>query len=113
MPSAAPVGRDAVPIPPPAQTPPTIIHNDKGARGASAEVYLALQKSESEVLHAASRIFSAYIVANKVDDSNESAMSLSRIALTIGNSPTHVTLIDVVAPGIRVEEKGSVAGAVK
>ena len=33
-------------------------------------------------------------------------MSLSRIALTIGDNPTHVTLIDVVAPGIRVEEKG-------
>ena len=45
-------------------------------------------------------------VANPPGYSNQPAMSLSRIALTIGDSPTHVKLIDVVAPGTRVEEKG-------
>ena len=40
------------------------------ARDAGAAAYLALQPSEQAVLHAASRIYAAWIAAGKVTDAN-------------------------------------------
>lgn len=64
---------DALPVPA-APTHEPIIQRSRGARGTVPEVYLALQKSEAAVLHAASRIFSAYVAAGQVDDRNEAEM---------------------------------------
>lgn len=61
----------ALPVPAAPEQAPVITHS-RGARGKNPEVYLALQHSEAAVLHAASRIFAAYVTTGQVNDKNES-----------------------------------------
>ncbi len=51
----------------------------------TAEGYLELQNSETAVVHAASRIFSAYVVSGQVTQENESELlaKAARIALQL------------------------------
>ncbi len=50
---------------------PAEIERAKKARAAGAAAYLALQPSEQAVLHAASRIYAAWIVAGQVTEANQ------------------------------------------
>ena len=50
---------------------PDEVERSKKARAAGAAAYLALQPSEQAVLHAASRIFAAWIVAGQVTEANQ------------------------------------------
>ncbi len=45
------------------------------ARGAGAAAYLSLQASEQAVLHAASRIYAAWIVAGQVTEANQEELA--------------------------------------
>jgi uncharacterized protein involved in tolerance to divalent cations len=49
-----------------------------------AETYLKLQDSEVAVIHAASRIFSAYVSSGQVDAQNEKRMILKAVHTAIG-----------------------------
>lgn len=61
---------------------------DRGARRAAA-AYLSLEPSETAVLHAASRIFAAFITSGAVSQANENELSdravqlATRMALVI------------------------------
>jgi hypothetical protein len=58
-----------------ARSQPTDVERSAKAREKGAAAYLALQPSEQAVLHAASRIFSAWIVAGKVTDDNHDELA--------------------------------------
>jgi hypothetical protein len=52
----------------------TGVEHHQGLRGKDAVAYLSLQPSETAVLHAASRVFAAYVATGRVTDDNEPEM---------------------------------------
>ena len=64
QPAAAPT---PVPVPS-AAAPPGETSRPGNARGVAPEAYLSLQRSEEAVVHAASRIYAAYIASGQVTD---------------------------------------------
>jgi hypothetical protein len=51
-----------------------LVERKKRARAGTAEVHLSLQPSETAVLHAASRIFAAWVAQGNVSDANQPEM---------------------------------------
>lgn len=61
----------SLPVPPASTAPPQITRPREASTGSQAEIYLSLQRSEEVVVHAASRIFAAYVVSGQVTAANE------------------------------------------
>jgi len=67
--------RTVAPAPAASALPPQVPVEERPlARNKGAESFLALQASETAVLHAASRIYAAYVAAGKVPDGGEAEM---------------------------------------
>jgi len=67
---------EPAPEPGPALTKPA-------SGGPSPEVFLGLQRSEEAVVHAASRIYSAYLASSQVTEDNESTLMAKSVRTAI------------------------------
>ncbi len=60
---------------------------------ADERAHLNLQESEAVAVHAASRIFAAYIVSGQVNDGNQEEMMLKSIQIAIKMTQTTDKLV--------------------
>ncbi len=60
---------------------------------AEERAHLNLQESETVAVHAASRIFAAYIVSGQVNDGNQEEMMLKSIQIAIKMAQTTDKLV--------------------